>query len=187
MRCAVSVAVRMAQSARHLAASIKPVQWAASVSPTLYLRCRLETKADADRHPTQGFDTGSRNPKLEAPTARSRTEVQAAFHIRAQSGTWRKVWESSLWRRGWDSNPRYRLRYTPLAGERLRPLGHLSTALLVSCEPHNSRGRLPVIGFWQGDPSRPTRMGSAGLPRVGICGFRALPRHPSLSGWRAGM
>ena len=32
------------------------------------------------------------------------------------------------WRRGRDSNPRYRLRYTPLAGERLRPLGHLSVA-----------------------------------------------------------
>ena len=31
-----------------------------------------------------------------------------------------------LWRRGWDSNPRYPSGYTPLAGERLRPLGHLS-------------------------------------------------------------
>lgn len=30
------------------------------------------------------------------------------------------------WRRRRDSNPRYRSRYTPLAGERLRPLGHLS-------------------------------------------------------------
>lgn len=30
------------------------------------------------------------------------------------------------WRRRRDSNPRYRFRYTPLAGERLRPLGHLS-------------------------------------------------------------
>lgn len=30
------------------------------------------------------------------------------------------------WRRGWDSNPRYPSGYTPLAGERLRPLGHLS-------------------------------------------------------------
>ena len=32
------------------------------------------------------------------------------------------------WRRGWDSNPRYRSRYTPLAGERLQPLGHLSAS-----------------------------------------------------------
>gem|GEM_PF-3822834 len=32
----------------------------------------------------------------------------------------------SRWRRRRDSNPRYRFRYTPLAGERLRPLGHLS-------------------------------------------------------------
>ncbi len=30
------------------------------------------------------------------------------------------------WRRRRDSNPRYRSRYTPLAGERLRPLGHFS-------------------------------------------------------------
>ena len=31
------------------------------------------------------------------------------------------------WRRGWDSNPRYGFKpYTRLAGERLRPLGHLS-------------------------------------------------------------
>ena len=33
---------------------------------------------------------------------------------------------TEIWRRGRDSNPRYRFRYTPLAGERLRPLGHLS-------------------------------------------------------------
>ena len=34
------------------------------------------------------------------------------------------------WRRGRDSNPRYGFKpYTPLAGERLQPLGHLSTAV----------------------------------------------------------
>lgn len=32
----------------------------------------------------------------------------------------------SYWRRGWDSNPRYRCRYTSLAGKRFRPLSHLS-------------------------------------------------------------
>lgn len=32
------------------------------------------------------------------------------------------------WRRRWDSNPRYPSGYTPLAGERLRPLGHLSVS-----------------------------------------------------------
>jgi hypothetical protein len=31
-------------------------------------------------------------------------------------------------RRGRDSNPRYALTYTPLAGARLQPLGHLSSA-----------------------------------------------------------
>ena len=36
------------------------------------------------------------------------------------------------WRRGRDSNPRYRSRYTPLAGERLRPLGHLSVFLYAA-------------------------------------------------------
>ena len=35
------------------------------------------------------------------------------------------------WRRGRDSNPRYHLWYTPLAGERLRPLGHLSGPALI--------------------------------------------------------
>ncbi len=31
------------------------------------------------------------------------------------------------WRRGWDSNPRWSYQpHTPLAGERLQPLGHLS-------------------------------------------------------------
>ena len=32
------------------------------------------------------------------------------------------------WRRGRDSNPRWGLAHTPLAGERLQPLGHLSVA-----------------------------------------------------------
>ena len=31
-----------------------------------------------------------------------------------------------IWRRGRDSNPRWGLTHTPLAGERLQPLGHLS-------------------------------------------------------------
>ena len=31
-----------------------------------------------------------------------------------------------LWRRERDSNPRWGFSHTPLAGERLRPLGHLS-------------------------------------------------------------
>src|SRR2546425_982924 len=35
------------------------------------------------------------------------------------------------WRRGWDLNPRYSFPYTALPMPRLRPLGHLSTALVV--------------------------------------------------------
>ena len=38
-----------------------------------------------------------------------------------------------IWRRRRDSNPRYRSRYTPLAGERLRPLGHFSKFCLSTC------------------------------------------------------
>jgi hypothetical protein len=36
---------------------------------------------------------------------------------------------SGIWRRGRDSNPRYGHPHTPLAGERLQPLGHLSTCV----------------------------------------------------------
>ena len=34
---------------------------------------------------------------------------------------------NGIWRTGWDSNPRRSFPLTPLAGERLKPLGHLST------------------------------------------------------------
>ena len=34
---------------------------------------------------------------------------------------------NGMWRTGWDSNPRRSFPLTPLAGERLKPLGHLST------------------------------------------------------------
>jgi hypothetical protein len=37
-----------------------------------------------------------------------------------------------IWRRGRDSNPRYHSWYTPLAGERLQPLGHLSVSCFLS-------------------------------------------------------
>ena len=39
------------------------------------------------------------------------------------------------WRRGWDSNPRGGFPPTPLAGERLRPLGHLSKAPVTGSAP----------------------------------------------------
>ena len=41
------------------------------------------------------------------------------------------------WRRRWDSNPRDPSGPTPLAGERLRPLGH------VSVDPSNDTGEGP--------------------------------------------
>ena len=42
---------------------------------------------------------------------------------------------SLYWRRGWDSNPRGGFPPTPLAGERLRPLGHLSKAPVTGSAP----------------------------------------------------
>jgi hypothetical protein len=57
------------------------------------------------------------------------------------------------WRRGRDSNPRYRSRYTPLAGERLRPLGHLSVALQIAAfgRARQETGR----SFWQNSARAP--------------------------------
>ena len=47
------------------------------------------------------------------------------------------------WRRGRDSNPRYGFRpYTRLAGERLRPLGHLSATHLIDGGPTDQGRRL---------------------------------------------
>src|SRR5881296_2714114 len=53
------------------------------------------------------------------------------------------------WRRGWDLNPRYSFPYTALPMPRLRPLGHLSTALVV--RPFRSKMaaiqyRFPLFG-----------------------------------------
>jgi hypothetical protein len=45
------------------------------------------------------------------------------------------------WRRGRDSNPRKELPFTPLAGARLRPLGHLSGRVL---SPFTERGIIPA-------------------------------------------
>ena len=48
-----------------------------------------------------------------------------------------------LWRRERDSNPRWSYKpHTPLAGERLQPLGHLSAILIVT-EPHKVRSIWP--------------------------------------------
>ena len=44
------------------------------------------------------------------------------------------------WRRGWDSNPRWGSAHTPLAGERLKPLGHLS----VDAQDSNFFYKLPL-------------------------------------------
>ncbi len=50
------------------------------------------------------------------------------FSPRSKGGAQRTWGYLGQWRRRRDSNPRYRFRYTPLAGERLRPLGHLSVS-----------------------------------------------------------
>ena len=46
------------------------------------------------------------------------------------------------WRRRWDSNPRDGCPSTPLAGERLRPLGHVSMFWIAACH-HNIQGMTP--------------------------------------------
>ena len=51
------------------------------------------------------------------------------------------------WRRRRDSNPRYRSRYTPLAGERLRPLGHVSTDAYSQENIRVTRRKPPVLKF----------------------------------------
>ena len=43
------------------------------------------------------------------------------------------------WRRGWDSNPRDGFPSTPLAGERLRPLGHLSVNAVDKEKPPDNQ------------------------------------------------
>lgn len=74
------------------------------------------------------------------------------------------------WRRGWDSNPRYRLRYTPLAGERLRPLGHLSTRVAVAEESAFSKGIGPNFSY--------------AFSCIGLrYGSRAEPEFVPLCGW----
>ena len=50
------------------------------------------------------------------------------------------------WRRRWDSNPRDPFGPTPLAGERLRPLGHVSTDTF-SCQPSGSQEENPLFRF----------------------------------------
>ena len=66
------------------------------------------------------------------------------------------------WRRRRDSNPRYRFRYTPLAGERLRPLGHLSA------RGFTMRQSLRLQGFFE---SRREIRRSLLLPRDGVPPF----------------
>ena len=48
-----------------------------------------------------------------------------------------------IWQRRWDSNPRDPFRPIPLAGGRLRPLGH------VSADPSNGELRWGQAGFTQ--------------------------------------
>ena len=77
------------------------------------------TTTMGESHPAYGISTAHCRQN-----DRSRTATQKSARCRAVAG--KKTRERENWRRRRDSNPRYRFRYTPLAGERLRPLGHLS-------------------------------------------------------------
>ena len=82
----------------------------------------------------------------------------------------------SKWRRRRDSNPRYRFRYTPLAGERLRPLGHVSADPFIGTGgagqgwnfhfPGSAKLRCGAVAGWHASPG-------AGLWRGRFAGFWA--------------
>ena len=70
------------------------------------------------------------------------------------------------WRRGRDSNPRDGFPSTPLAGERLRPLGHLSTAPVDKEKPpENQQGIAPARHFLATPRARVPCSRAAGPPR----------------------
>ena len=91
------------------------------------IRARIGCRAirNESLHPPPAFST-SALIRQTTPTMRA-TE---ADEDRKEFGKYRRVLIAAVqklnWRRRWDSNPRYPSGYTPLAGERLRPLGHLS-------------------------------------------------------------
>ncbi len=90
---------------------------------------------------------GTRRRQIQNPP-RLETQSAAGFgHTacakQAKSMIFRGVF--GWWRRGRDSNPRYHRWYTPLAGERLRPLGHLSGLALVSAKWRDFKGFLPLL------------------------------------------
>ena len=64
---------------------------------------------------------------------------------------------NKIWRRGRDSNPRYLLGYTPLAGERLRPLGHLSGLVsrkqIIASRPAGAKFYSPAPPFFARYPA----------------------------------
>ena len=57
-----------------------------------------------------------------------------------------------MWRRRWDSNPRTSFPVTPLAGERLRPLGHVSTYAYSRANPRFTRRNFKKTGPGSNSP-----------------------------------
>src|SRR3989449_6029551 len=90
-----------------------------------------------------GLETASQrmiSPKSRSHVKRDGFEGTHAGNMRSMSPKCRYILPKAEntpvglkteWRRGWDLNPRYSFPYTALPMPRLRPLGHLSTALVV--------------------------------------------------------
>ena len=83
------------------------------------------------------------------------------------------------WRRRWDSNPRYPLGYTPLAGERLRPLGHVSAdGYSRASTGYTRRNSSQVCSCVQGSQTLKSALKGTGRHRSGAR-FGQLPSAPS--------
>ena len=70
-------------------------------------------------------------PVLQTPLKTRKNPAAAGSRERFRRGKWR---------RGWDRTHDTRLTYTPLAGERLQPLGHLSTAVYAQVRARLQEG-----------------------------------------------
>ncbi len=65
-----------------------------------------------------------------------------------------QVFTSHSWRRRWDSNPRDGFPSTPLAGVRLRPLGHVSTCVCSGATRQTQAAKHTGVGIYRRSTGR---------------------------------
>ena len=80
------------------------------------------------------------------------------------------------WRRRWDSNPRDPFGSTPLAGERLRPLGHVSADPSTGQPPGKTRPKAPRGASSARSPAAPAGRNPARTQREHCPCRRGRPR-----------